>query len=89
MVHPRLAEKKIHAIVSKGLTDTQEQKPELTNSGYCPTTTDVRNHIHKESTAESLPTIKVESGKPPAQNIAVGKASSYIVIHVPVSSTRL
>ena len=61
-MHPELA-KKIHEFVMEGITDTQEvkrhlknyvlhvmhlnQKPDVTDRCYFPTSTDVRNHVYK------------------------------------------
>ena len=75
-IHPKLVEK-IHELVSEGITDTpevkkalkhytlhvlcQEQKPELTNRAYFPTTTDVRNHIYKAQRACQLSKLDQEN----------------------------
>ena len=75
-IHHKLIEK-IHEFVSEGITDTQEikkalkhytlyvlcpeQKPELTNRAYYPTTTDVSNHIYNAQRASQLSDLDQES----------------------------
>ena len=75
-IHPKLIEK-INELVSEGITDTQEvkralkhytlhmlcpeQKPELTDRSYYPTSVDVRNHVYKAQQACQLSKLDQEN----------------------------
>ena len=75
-IHPKLIEK-IYELVSEGITDTQEvkralkhytlhvlcpeEKPELTDRAYYPTSVDVRNHVYKAQRACQLSKLDQEN----------------------------
>ena len=75
-IHPKLVEK-IYELVSEGITDTQEvkralkhhtlhvlcpeQKPELRDRSYYPTSTDIRNHVYKAQQACQLSKLDQEN----------------------------
>ena len=75
-IHPKLIEK-IYELVSEGITDTQEvkralkhytlhelcpeEKPELTDRAYYPTSVDIRNHVNKAQKACQLSKLDQEN----------------------------
>ena len=75
-MHPKLTEK-VYELVSEGVTDTQEvkralkhytmhvlcpeNKPEITDRAYYPTTVDIRNHIYRAQRACQLSKLDQEN----------------------------
>ena len=93
-IHPKLIEK-IYELVSEGITDTQEvkralkhytlhvlcpeEKPELTDRAYYPTSVDVRNHVYKAQRACQLSKLDQEIS---ASKLSCGKKKVHSLISI-------